>query len=187
MPKFTDDVVRNALNGRKAVRVYAFPGAEQLKVGVCGLSDSEADKCRARAIDYCTRGGGKLEIVLSVGAFDRAYQREIVAAAYRDAAAHDEWFFEDADAVAELDAHIVTALYELYMTHCSALDPYAFCSKEEVNELVQQLGKSESPEGMLKLFEPSTLRSFVHSLVSLIRETQPQRKSSTGSSVDVTP
>lgn len=178
MPKFSDAEVQSALHGRKAVRTYAFPGAESLRVGIRCLTEAEMDACRLRAVDYCKKN--KAELMLDPDFLERAIKREVVATSLRDSDDAEHFFFADSAEASQLDAQTITALYELYLLHHETLDPYAFASKEEVEVLVQQLGKSPSDEGILKLFDAPTLRKCVLSLALLLHETQQTPKSPTG-------
>jgi hypothetical protein len=56
------------------------------------------------------------------------------------------------------------------------MDPYAFCPAEDVDRMVDALGKSESSVAGLSLFDAPTLRSFVLSMASMLREMQQPPK-----------
>lgn len=176
--KFSDQSVRAALAGRKAVRVYPLPGAEGVKVGLRMLTDGEMDSVRLRAQDYTSKR--KCEFVLDPDFFDRAIQREAISCAYVDAENNEEPFFSSPDEVAEMDAPAVRACWELFVQHQMAMDPFAHCSREEVDELVALLGKSGDLEGLSRLFAPSTQWSFVLSMANVLRETLATLKSATG-------
>lgn len=178
MPKFNDATVQAALAGRKAVRAYPLPGFDGVQVGVRMLSDVEMDGCRLRAQDYVAKR--KCELVIDPEFFDRAIQREVIAAAFYDLDKPDEPFFASPEQVAELDAPNVLACWTLFQNHQIAMDPFAHCTREEVDELVELLGKSGDGEGLSRLFAPSTQWSFVLSLASRLREMSAQLKSATG-------
>jgi hypothetical protein len=179
VPKYSDAEVQQALNGRKAGRRYPFPGNPSIEVAVKLLTESELDDVRLRAADFVKTK--KANLIIDPEFLDIVIHRETVAAAFMDASATEEYFFEDAAAVATIDAQTVRALYELYMFHHQAMDPFAFASEEEVEELVGQLGKSETDAGRLSLYDHSSLRSFVLSMARMLRESSPKPKSSTGS------
>lgn len=178
MAKFSDESVRTALAGRKVVRVYPLPGVEGVSVGVRMLSDLELDGVRLRAQDYVK--ARKCELVIDPEFFDRAIQREAIAQAFVDPDKHEEPFFASPEEVAQLDAQAVRACWELFQRHQISMDPFAHCTREEVDELVELLGKSGDTEALSKLFEPSTLWSFVASMASVLRERSQTPKSATG-------
>jgi hypothetical protein len=182
VPKFSDESVRAALAGRKAVKPYDLPGAENVRVGIRMLTDVEMDGCRLRAQDYVLKK--KCELVVDPQFFDRAIHREVVAMAFVDIDKPEEAFFGSPDEVAQNDAAVVEACWELYTNHQVAMDPYRHCSPEEVDELVELLGKagSEEAQGQLlsSLFEPNTRSSFVISMAKRLREISATPGSSTG-------
>lgn len=170
MAKFTDKSVLAALAGRKVVRTYAFPGAPNVRIGVRLLSDAELDAARLEAQSICEKR--RANMAIDPEFFDRTLHREIVSRAFVDADKHEDAFFGSQKDVAELDNLTVRSLYELYIAHHQAMDPYAFCPPEEVERLVRTLGESSSSEAILSLYDAPTLRSFVTSMASLLRETR---------------
>lgn len=178
MAKFSDEQVKAALAGRRVVRRYPMPGAEGVEVGVRLLSDAELDSVRLEAAEFVKKN--KVETVIDPEFFDRAIHRETISRAFVDPDQPDDAFFGSQKDVAELDSLTVRSLYELYIAHHQAMDPYLFCPEEDVERLVEQLGKSESSAGLLSLYDAPTLRSFVLSLACKLRATQPTPKSTTG-------
>lgn len=172
MAKWTDDSVRAALGGRFAVSVYPFPGAPDLRIGLKLLTDAELDSVRLQAASFAKTK--QADLVVDPEFLDRAIHRELISRAYVDAEKQDEPFFPSQNDVAALDNLTVRSLYELYITHQQSLDPYAFCPPDEVEKLVETLGKSESSVGILNLYDAPTLRSFVLSMALKQRETPPQ-------------
>jgi hypothetical protein len=168
MAKFNDESVRSALAGRMAVREYPLPGAESVMVGVRLLRDEEMDAVRLQAQQFVLTK--KCELAVDPEFLDRAIKRELISRAFVDAEKTDEAFFGSQASVAELDAPMVLACFELYNQHQMMVDPYAHCSEEEVAELVELLGKSPDREATLRLFDAPTLRSFVISLAATRRE-----------------
>jgi hypothetical protein len=142
------------------------------------LSDVEMDGCRLRAQDYVTKR--KCELVIDPDFYDRAIHRETVAYAFVDVANHEEPFFSSPEEVAQLDVQAVRACWDLFVHHQMAMDPYAYCSPEEVEELVELLGKSGDGGALSKLFEPNTQWSFVLSMARRLREISAQPKSAIG-------
>jgi hypothetical protein len=174
MAKFSDESVRAALRGRQVMRRYPFPGQPQLEVGVKLLSDAELDIVRLQAVEDCKRH--KAELVADPEFLDRVIHRETIARAFCDVDAPDEPFFGSQSSVAELDNLTVRSLFELYVFHAQAMDPYAYCPPEEVEALAETMGKSENAVGLLSLYDLLTARSFVLSLALRLRETQQQLK-----------
>lgn len=172
MAKWTDDSVRAALGGRFTVRVYPFPGAPDLKIGLKLLTDAELDSVRLQAAIFAK--GKQADLGIDPEFLDRAIHRELLSRACVDPEKHDEPFFPSQNDVAALDSLMVRSLYELYVTHQQALDPYAFCPPEELERLAATLGKSESSAGILNLYDAPTLRSLLLSMVLKQRETQPR-------------
>ena len=170
MAKWTDDSVRAALGGRFAVRVYPFPGAAEIKIGIKLLTDSELDSVRLQAAAFAKLK--QADLLMDPEFFDRAIHRELISRACVDAENPAEPFFPSQYDVAELDNLAVRSLYELYVTHQQALDPYAYCPPEDVDKLVDALGKSESSVGILNLYDTPTLRSLLLSTVLRLRETR---------------
>jgi hypothetical protein len=177
MSKTTLEQLRAALHGRMEVRRYPFPGQPEITVGIKLLTDDEQDGVRLRAQHEAVRV--KANILLDPEYLNRLIHRETVAlACYGEG---DQFLFEDAAQVAkELDALTVAALYDLYIFHHQALDPYSFADEEEVKALVDQLGKSETDVGRLSLFDAPTLRIFVLILVARLRANSAAPSSSTG-------
>lgn len=159
-----------------------MPGAPGVKVGIRMLTDTEMDGCRLRAQEFVLKK--KCELVIDPQFFDRAIHREVVAMALCDVDKTDEPFYSSPEQVAQDDASVVEACWELCVNHQVAMDPYRHCSPEEVEELVELLGKAGSDEAqgqvLSSLFEPSTRSSFVISMAKRLREMSATPKSSTG-------
>ena len=178
MAKFSDEIVRAAVGGRKAVRVYDLPGSPGVKVGIRFISDSDQDGCRLRAQEIVVKR--KCQIVIDPEFFDLMIQREILALAYVDADAHEDAFFSSAEEVSQLDPRLRGACWDLYQNHQVEMDPARHLSPEEVTELVELIKKSPRPEELSSLFDPTTQWSFVISLANAVHERSPTPKSATG-------
>lgn len=168
MPGFNDESVRLALRGRFIVRTYPFPGLTGINIAVRLLKDGELDAVRLQAVEECK--SKKVELVADPEFLDRLIHRETIARAMFDADDHTQSFFGSHEDVAELDALTVRALYELYMMHAQAMDPYAYCPASEVQALAEALGKSEWPAESLSLFDLPTARTCLLSLAQENRE-----------------
>lgn len=174
MPKWSDESVQASLGRRFTVHTYPFPGLPDVMVGIKLLTDGELDQVRLQAAVFAKQK--QADLLVDPEFLDRAIHRELVSRAFVDPQRSTEPFFASQNDVAELDSLTVRSLYELYITHQQALDPYAFCPPEEVERLVATLGKSESSGaalvGVLNLYDAPTLRSLLLSTVSRLRETQ---------------
>lgn len=169
--RWTDESVRVALAGRFKAQVYPFPGADGIQVGIKLLTDSELDSVRLQAAQFAK--ARQADLAIDPEFLDRAIHRELISRAFVDSEHPDVPFFPSQNDVALLDNLTVRSLYELYVTHQIALDPYAFCPPEEVEKLTEAMGKSESSvAGLLNLYDAPSLRSFVLSLVSMLRATR---------------
>lgn len=177
MAKWSDESVRAALQGRFAVRRYPFPGSpgeRGVEVGIKLLTDAELDSVRLQAAEFAKKN--RADLTIDPEFLDRAIHREVISRAFVDPEHPQEAFFGSQNDVAELDNLTVRALFELYMLHQQALDPYAFCPPEEVEKLVEALGKSERSVETLSLYDAPTLRSFVLSMASTLRSTRASLK-----------
>lgn len=170
MAKWTDESVRAALGGRFKVHTYPFPGKPDLQIGIKLLTDHELDKVRLQAAEFAK--GQRADLTIDPEFFDRAIHRELISRAYVDPEKPTEPFFPSQNDVAELDNLTVRSLYELYVTHQQSLDPYAFCPPEDIERLVESLGKSETSVGLLNLYDAPTLRTLLLSLALKQRGTQ---------------
>jgi hypothetical protein len=173
MAKYSDEAVFSAIEGRRAVRRYPFPGSDS-ECGIQMLTDCKIDSVRIDAQNYCK--GKKVDLMLDPDFLDRAIMRYTILAAFVDPDKPEQQFFEGIDDVMSLDNVMVRTLYELYIAHQQAMDPLAYASREEVDALVAQLGKPGSDEGRLSLFDRPTLQSFVLSMACALRSMRQQPK-----------
>lgn len=174
MAKFSDDMIALAVEGRRAVVRYPFPGVEGAECGIRLLTNSENDRIRLEAVTYCKTK--KADLALDPEFLDKAIYGLTVYEAFVDPDKPDDRFFEDIDDVRGLDAKLTRTLYELYITHQESMDPLSRLSREEVDALVAQLGKSEISVARLSLFDRDTLQSCVLSMACVLRETRPTSK-----------
>lgn len=168
MPKFSDDAVCVAIEGRRAVKRYPFPGTDS-DCGIQMLTDGKIDTIRLDAQNYCKTK--KVDIMMDPEFLDRTIMRHTILASFVDPDKPGEPFFDGIGDVLSLDNVMVRTLYELYIAHQQSMDPMAYVSREEVDALVAQLGKPGNAEGRLSLFDRPTLLSCVLSMASLLRET----------------
>lgn len=174
---FDHDKLKAALAGRGACLRYPFPGAEGVEVGVRLLTDRELDGIRLRAVEFAKTK--KMDLIFDPDFLERIIQRETIAAAFCDPDKPTDAIFGSQEDVAKLDNLTVRTLFELYVAHGQAMDPFTFCSEENVQELLDALGKSGSSVARMSLFDGPTLRSFVISMASMLLEMQQTLKSPT--------
>jgi hypothetical protein len=168
MPKYSDEAVYAAIEGRRAVKRYPFPGSDS-ECGIQMLTDGKVDIIRCDAVMYCK--AKKVDLSMDPEFLDRTIMRLTIAEAFVDPDKPSEHFFDGVSDVALLDNVMVRTLYELYIAHQQSMDPMAYVSREEVDALVAQLGKPGNAEGRLSLFDRPTLLSCVLSMASMLRET----------------
>lgn len=176
MAKFNTDAFALALSGRRAISKYPFPGVDGQRVGVRMLRDEEVDEARVEAQHFLKEKGVIVEIDPEF--FDREIQRRLVARAFVDAESDADFaapFFESVADVRSLDSVMVRHLYELYVAHVHAMDPLLGASVEEVDEIVEALGKSASAERLTQLDRLSLL-NCVLSMASRLRAMRPTSK-----------
>lgn len=170
MPKYSDEVVFAAIEGRRAMKRYPFPGSGS-ECGLRMLTDGKVDTIRCDAVAYCK--AKKVDLMMDPEFLDRTIMRLTIAEAFVDPDKPTEPFFDGVEDVMLIDNVMVRTLYELYIAHQQSMDPLAYVSPEEVDALVAQLGKPGNSEARLSLFDRPTLLSCVLSMASLLRGTQP--------------
>ena len=179
MAKFSDDRIRSIIEGPRAFRVYEFPGAEGVEVAVRCLTEAEVDSCRVAAQTHvreqAKKRGWKPEAMVEIDphCFDRAIERAVVWRSMFDSetiSGDDPGrFFDSPKDVATLDSVTLTTLSSLYIEHQEWVSPLALLPQEEVDELVESMGKGPAASVFLGRCAPSTLRHFVISLASALR------------------
>jgi hypothetical protein len=173
MPKYSDEAVFTAIEGRRAVKRYPFPGSDS-ECGIQMLTDGKIDTIRCDAVTYCKTK--KVDLALDPEFLDRTIMRYTILEAFVDPDKPAEAFFDGIGDVMLLDNVMVRALYELYIAHQQSMDPLAYVSREEVDALIAQLGKPGSGAERMSLFDRPTLLSCVLSMASVLRETQQTRR-----------
>lgn len=167
MAKFSDEQVAAALRGTRAFSVYPMPGHPEIQVAVRLLSDQEIDDAR-RAGQVSIREWARARsydpttvVDIDPEAFTRATQREMIFAAFYDAAtvgsAKPERFFLTPQEISSLGSNDVNALFELYSQHQQSVSPMRTAEAEEVEELERALGKGPLVPAHLGGFDRSTL------------------------------
>lgn len=189
--KYSDEKIRASLSGRFQIRECQFPGMPGIRLGIRILKDSEMDECRLQAVEYIKGkiskskvDAAETKVLMEIDPlfYDRVFYREVVSRAFVDWEKKEEPFFSSMEEVAELDPHTVLALFELYGTFQQEADPYRYCGPEEVEKLVEAMGKSEILVALLNEFDAPTLRSLLLSTVRRLHEISRTPKSNTGGS-----
>ena len=175
---FSEERVREILLGRRAVRTIDMPGFPGVKVGIRILYEFEIDSARVEAAKY-VRDRAK-EVLFDAAAllaiepelFDRECQRQVLQRAVIDADSDPTsprpFFPSDLD-VRQLDSVTVRALWDAYAEHQEWVSPRYSLSDEDVEKLVDALGKESAPGVTLAHFERDTLESCVRSMASRLR------------------
>ena len=198
MSRFNEARVSAAILGSRAARTYTFPGTsidDAIEVAVRVIPDGEIDSCRVAAQVHVlklakTRGWKPDAMVnLDPALLDRELERQIVFRAFIDSETIGQpvptRFFESVDEVRKLDSVLLTTLVSLYIEHQEWTSGITDVDGEEVERLVEALGKGLTPQVFLGRYAPNTLRSFVIFLAARLRgETSLTSKSSSGGSAD---
>lgn len=187
MARWGDPEVQAVIEGRKSVEnvMVGLPGAD-LRVGVRVLSEDEIDGAGLEAqrfLETRVKGVGrdvKTTIEIDPSMLDRLRDRELVFRAFVDPDDHAQPFFPTPSVVRELDSGLMDALVSVYLENQESKSPRGRLTDEEVDQLVEALGKEPLARGVLAHFEPALLRSCVRSLAARLLEISPTGKSSTG-------
>lgn len=177
MAKYED--VKLALQGRRALKNYPFPGLDDgTEVALRLLTEGDLDSVRVAAADKCKEK--RVELNMDPDFLDRCIHRFTILRAFFDTEKGDP-FFKSFEEVSQLDNLLVHQLYAMYRLHQQSMDPLAHLGPEEVGAVVEHLGKSGSSVASLSLFDVPTLQSLVLSMAAMLRKTSPQHKSDTSS------
>ena len=191
MGNFNDDRVRAVLLGRRAVRVMPFPGVEGAEFGIRILVDEEIDHARMAAVEYVKNFTKRLQmdygqvLLIEPDFLDREIQRQIIWRSFIDPDTREEEnpapYFPDPEDVRKLDAVLVETLHQCYLEHQNYINPLTGLSDEEVDALVEALGKESIGTAILGQYDAPTLRKLVHTLVARLASSRISRSSSGGS------
>ena len=176
--QFTDERVSAMLRGRRDVRLVPLPGfgddAEPVMVGIRILLEREIDEARAEAGQYVEALAKRYRLdardMLSIDAenLDREVQRQLVFRAFVDTDKQPNGdyrpFFVSPTAVRDLDSVFQQTLFNVYLDHLNYVSPLRGLGEQEVEELVEALGKGQELPGLLGLYDAPTLRTLVRIL-----------------------
>lgn len=168
---FSEERFRDALRGRRAVRVYAFPGVEGTTIGVRLIADSGFDDARIEASKWFKKVAG--DAVIDPELFDRERDRQVIYRATVDPLTLDEPrpspFFPSMDEVRALDTRTVESLMALYLEHAEYVSPLKSLDPDQVNAFIEALKKGPSPEMAAHYFSGFAHDTLVRLLISLAR------------------
>lgn len=165
---FSEERFRDALRGRRAVRLYPFPGIPDTQIGMRLVSDGGFDECRAAASAWVKKHG--VDVNVDPESFDREVARQVIFRATVDPLTIDEAqpasFFPNIDEVRRLDTPLIEALAALYREHADWVSPLRSLDAEQGKAFIEALKKGPSPEAYFSGFDHDTL---VRLLISLAR------------------
>ena len=171
MATFSTERIAAIIKGRRSIRKVDFPPLGCV-IWIRALSESECDAARIEAARYCKKHSADLDIDPEF--YDREVRRQMVWRSTVDAD-HDgdsppPFFPSDKDLLS-LDSALIHLLFQAYLEVQEEIVPAATLTAEEVEELVQALGKEDGPDRLLSQYGPDTLRRCVRSLASRLHAT----------------
>lgn len=171
MASFSDERIAAIVNGRRSVRRIHFAPLA-CDIGVRPLTDFEIDAARLEASRYVKKNAADLDIDPEF--YDREVRRQMIWRSIVDPDSPAEspapFFPSDAD-VRKLDAAMVHLLFAAYLETQEEIVPSSTLTEEEVDALVDALGKGDGPDRLLIAYGPDTLRRCVRSMASRLRAT----------------
>jgi len=185
MATFSDLQLTAIIKGAAVFIDYPFPGEsmEGVSVSVRCLSEVELDGCRIEAQaalrKYAKARGWDAESFVNIDPemHGQLIKRSIVARAFYDADTTNKEdvspipFFTGEEQVGVLGSVVCERLFEIYLEHQEFTNPRRTLTKEQVDELVDSLGKGQASVEALSGFERSTLAILCISLASKVRST----------------
>ena len=184
MNTFDDRRVQEILKGRRASRVLPFPGDDERTIGIRLLADQEIDNARLDALVHLSRHMPAIPemslerlCLVDPELLDREVQRQVIYKAFVNPDTiknpEPEPFFADPDDVRGLDSVMVETLHQAYLNHQEYANPQSTLTDEQVDELVDTLGKEQSGPDILSLLDARSLRILVHSMAARLAKSPP--------------
>lgn len=168
---FAEERFRDALRGRRAVRIYPFPGIPETQIGIRLVSDGGFDEARAAASAWVKKHG--VDVTVDPEFFDREVTRQVLLRATVDPQTVDEArpvpFFPSIDEVRALDTYAIEALAALYREHGDWVAPLRSLDAEQAKAFVEALKKEPKPEALAAYFSGFEHDTLVRLLISLAR------------------
>lgn len=162
------------LSGSKFYRKVPIPFAPEHMIALRTLDDIEIDACRLEGQRKFRKSceAQKWDPVkasdLDPTLLDRLIEREIIIRAYYDPDTVDGEnpipFFANETELVRLGSVRVTDLMHLYNEHQEIVNPSRVVSEEEMDRIVEALGKGQFDEATLIAIEPSMLRRCIISM-----------------------
>lgn len=170
-----DDRIRALVLGpSRAYRTLAFPGRSEVRIAVRALTEREIDACRVEGqrqfLDLCRARGWDPDKAINIDPLmhSRLVERQIVWRAFFDpdtiAGPDPRPFFPSDSDVAELDSITTTDLVSAYAEHQEFVSPSRGLSPEEVERMIDAMGKGSEPAVVLRTIERDSLVSFALSM-----------------------
>lgn len=176
MARFSDEQISAILLGPAKVSRVAFPLAPPesgIEVGVRVLTDQEIDAACVQAQEYfgdlCDKKQLSLKgfVDIDPDQLEREKQRQMIAVAFVDPDDPTKPFFAHPVQIRRLSSVVVQRLWDLYMDHLDAVNPYRNLDVEQVKELADALKKEPNSQALLADFARDTLCSLVRTLAVL--------------------
>ncbi len=172
--KYTDERVREIVDGPRRHRVIPLPGNPEVKVAVRVLTEAEIEGCRVEAQVQLRKEAQQRSwdpggvVLLDPQLFQQKINRQIVWRAFFDAdtltgETPPQLFFESEAVVMGLDTDTVDRFLEAYLEHKQWVSPLRALTVDEAKEFLEALKKTPDPAVLLSGFEH---RALVNLLIS---------------------
>lgn len=179
---FTNERLRDMLQGRRAVRAYPLPGASddlELKIGVRVLTGEEIDDAKTEATQYTQALAKRRKIDAhelqwidgdphQAEVRRQLVQRACVEPELREGKTEHQPFFPSVAALRQTDDAFVQMLFELYLGHQQWVNPYFGANDEQVAEIIEALKKTPERRALLGLYDVPTLLSLAATMAGLL-------------------
>ncbi len=175
------------LQGRRLVRVYPLPGAddEELSIGIRVLSGEEIDEAHTEAAQYTYALAKRLKLDaqqlqwIDGDPHQAEVHRQLIYRACLNSEVGDdgkrEPFFPSVAAVRQLDDTFAQMLYQLYLGHQTWVNPYLSASPEQVGEIIDKLKKTPQSQVMLGQYDVPTLLTLAATMASQLASAPPSK------------
>jgi hypothetical protein len=177
--RFDDTKVQGIIQGRRAIGRSAFPGSDDVEIGVQLLSERQIDLARFEAQMYLERQAKKVQLPLLTfvqidpESLDREHQRQVILSAFVDVDSDPALppekrppFFDRIEQVRSLDSVLTQQLWEIYVDWQDVVNPRLSMTEEEVSELVASLKDGPMSKMILAPLGRETLTGLVRSLAA---------------------
>jgi hypothetical protein len=162
------------INDQRPIRVIVFPGERgkqhNLSVGIWCLSRHELAEAEREAAKYlqdiCKVSDAQLAVGTSLA--EEEIKVQLLFRALRDPKEPTRQFFKEIMHLrTRLYADEITALYSAYLEFVEERSPLRKCvSSEEIDQLVDSLGKGLPANSVLSFYDTSSLKNIVEELAA---------------------